>query len=178
MTVFIDDQFFDRDTCERVRAAMDAGRSDAAEVLTDGIIADAAVRRTASIEVDAETLMMVERALDTALPSLAAWAGVPLAQREGAGFLRYPPGGFYRSHCDRADIDDWPDAAHRRITIVVFLNDDFSGGVLRLMPDAEPPRDITPRGGRLVAFDAETLHEVLPVVGGTRDTVVDWFLDS
>jgi predicted 2-oxoglutarate/Fe(II)-dependent dioxygenase YbiX len=27
----------------------------------------------------------------------------------------------------------------------------------------------------LVAFPAETMHEVSPVVGGHRDTVVDWF---
>jgi predicted 2-oxoglutarate/Fe(II)-dependent dioxygenase YbiX len=27
----------------------------------------------------------------------------------------------------------------------------------------------------LVAFPADTLHEVTPVEGGHRDTVVDWF---
>jgi SM-20-related protein len=177
MTVFIDDQFLDRETCRRVRAAMDAGDAEDAEVLTDGIIVDGAVRRTSSIEVDEQTLSVVEQALDAARPRIAAFFGRALIKREGSGFLRYPRGGFYRPHRDRADIPEWPDAARRRVTLVAFLNDDFTGGALRLIPEVGSPRDITPRAGTLVAFDADTLHEVLPVAGGTRDTVVDWFWD-
>jgi predicted 2-oxoglutarate/Fe(II)-dependent dioxygenase YbiX len=46
---------------------------------------------------------------------------------------------------------------------------------LRLLPDNAPSIDIVPRRGLLVAFPADTVHEVLPVTGGHRDTVVDWF---
>ena len=55
---------------------------------------------------------------------------------------------------------------------MVFLNGDFRGGELALI-DARV--DIVPREGLLVAFDAGTLHEVLPVGDGTRDVIVDWF---
>ena len=34
---------------------------------------------------------------------------------------------------------------------------------------------ITPRAGLLVAFPATVLHEVAPVLSGTRDVIVDWF---
>jgi predicted 2-oxoglutarate/Fe(II)-dependent dioxygenase YbiX len=43
------------------------------------------------------------------------------------------------------------------------------------MPDGAEPIDIVPQRGLLVAFPAETVHEVLPVIDGHRDTVVDWF---
>ena len=178
MTPFIADLFFDLQACRDVRAAMDSGCSDDAEVLTDGVVVDNAVRRTSSIDVDAATLQYVEQRLDAARPRIAAFFGLSLPRREGAGFLRYPSGGFYRPHRDRADVDDWPDAGHRRVTVVLFLNDDFRGGALRLMPDGAPSRDILPRAGTLVAFDAATLHQVLPVFDGTRDAVVDWLLDS
>jgi predicted 2-oxoglutarate/Fe(II)-dependent dioxygenase YbiX len=39
-------------------------------------------------------------------------------------------------------------------------------------PDAV---DVVPRAGTLVAFPSDTPHEVLPVTGGVRDAIVDWF---
>lgn len=179
MTLFIRDHFFDLEACQRVRAAMDAGTADDAEVLASGVVVDVAVRRTASIDVDATTLQFVEQALDAARPRLATFFGRQLPRREGAGFLRYPPGGFYRPHRDRAHVAEWSDAALRCITMVLFLNHDFRGGELRLIPDAGgPPRDVAPRAGTLVAFDASILHAVLPVFDGTRDAIVDWLLES
>jgi predicted 2-oxoglutarate/Fe(II)-dependent dioxygenase YbiX len=62
--------------------------------------------------------------------------------------------------------------------MVLFLNDDFEGGELQLVPDDRPPVTITPRAGTLVAFDAGIPHQVLPVIGGMRDSVVDWLLDN
>jgi predicted 2-oxoglutarate/Fe(II)-dependent dioxygenase YbiX len=50
--------------------------------------------------------------------------------------------------------------------------------VLCLYPDSTGTTvDIAPEAGLLVAFPAEVLHEVLPVLGGTRDAAVDWFYD-
>jgi SM-20-related protein len=164
--------FFDGQTCRAVREAMDAGVTEAAEVLSTGIDERDDVRRAASIEVDARVLEEVERRLDGELDRVSAFFGMPLTGREGAGFLRYAPGGFYRPHRDRATVSSWPGAARRRVTAVVFLNaGGFSGGVLRV-----GDRTITPETGLLAAFRAETLHEVTTVSGGVRDSVVDWYL--
>lgn len=138
----------------------------------DSIALDLETRRAISIEVDAGTLDGVERRLDEHRETIAAFFDLPLTRREGAGFLRYGPGGFYRPHRDRADMTSWPGAAERRVALVLFLNDDFAGGTLRLL---DTSTDVVPRAGALVAFPAETLHEVLPVSTGTRDVVVDWF---
>ena len=151
---------------------MDAGTVDPAEVLIDGGAVDADVRRVSSIEVDAETLATVEATLDAARARIGQAFGVAISGREGAGLLRYAAGGFYLPHVDCADSEEWPDAARRRIAVVVFLNESFGGGALHIIGEERRIRGVT---GRLVAFDAALLHEVEPVTRGTRDVIVDWF---
>jgi len=157
---------------------MDVGAVEPAEVLKNGPALDREARRASMIEVDPATLAAVEARLDAARDGLSARCGVPLGGREGAGFTRYPQGGFYRPHRDRAHDADWPGAAERRLAVVVFLNADFQGGELVIYPESpgdDTPIRITPCAGTLVALDAELLHEVRPVAGGARDVIVDWF---
>ena len=181
-------EFFDAATCLEVRTAMNRGLVEAAEVLESGIVLDEEARRATSIDVDACTLAAVEQRLDAIRDELSARCGIPLHGREGAGFIRYSDGGFYRPHRDRGDDGEWPDAAERRIAVVVFLNSardgrqpgDFAGGELVIYPDAsgdrgDTPLRVLPLAGMLVAFDAARLHEVRPVVQGIRDVIVDWF---
>jgi predicted 2-oxoglutarate/Fe(II)-dependent dioxygenase YbiX len=173
--------FLDAATCRDVRIAMDRGGADPAEILDEGMALDEEARRASSIEVDPVTLALVEERFDAARSSLSARCGVPLAGREGAGFIRYSHGGFYGPHRDQGYDLQWPAAAQRQIAVVVFLNaGGFMGGELVIYP--EPPADglrdpleITPREGLLVAFDAAWLHEVRPVADGIRDVIVDWF---
>ena len=56
--------FLDQSFCARVRAAMDRGNSDAAEIIGTAITPDDAVRRTRSVEIDTPLLAAVERRLD------------------------------------------------------------------------------------------------------------------
>jgi predicted 2-oxoglutarate/Fe(II)-dependent dioxygenase YbiX len=164
---------------------MDRGAAEPAEILGQHVTFDDDVRRAMSVDVEAATLASVERHLDARRGAIASFFGITLGDREGAGFLRYARGAFYRAHRDRGDVASWPAAARRQISLIVFLNDgaggeragEFSGGELRLH-DIEPqPVDIVPRQGMLVAFPATALHEVLPVREGTRDVIVDWFYE-
>lgn len=169
--------------CDRVRTAMDRGVPETAEVLLDDTTVDDEVRRASSIEIDATIRETVEDVLDMACDEIAGFFAIPLLEREGVSFLRYDTGGFYKPHRDHAVVGSWPAAARRRIAAVVFLNnasgrpaqDEFSGGELRLLEGPAAPIVIVPRRGMLVAFPATTLHEVLPVRSGRRDTIVDWF---
>jgi predicted 2-oxoglutarate/Fe(II)-dependent dioxygenase YbiX len=169
--------------CLHCRAAMDAGEwTDAAILEGPAVLVDQA-RSAGDVEVAAEVLGLVEARLDRRLPDVARHFGVALTGREGSGFIRYPPGGFYRRHVDRADSPAWPEASRRRVAAVVFLNSSrlvepngtFEGGVLRLYPRGGDAIDIVPQRGLLVAFDATVPHEVMPVVSGVRDAVVDWY---
>lgn len=151
---------------------MDTGVADDAEVLEEAFARRDAIRHAASIEIDGRVVREVEARLDAARQAMAGFFNVVLTDREGAGFIRYPEGGCYAPHRDRADVASWPDAARRRIALVVFLND--AGGTLRVFLDSSPA-DINPREGLLVAFPADALHEVTVVRGGFRDVIVDWF---
>jgi predicted 2-oxoglutarate/Fe(II)-dependent dioxygenase YbiX len=153
---------------------MDAGQVEPAEILHDRIELQDEVRRAMYVEVAGVVLADVEARLDAARDAIGRFFGLALTAREGAGFVRYPDGGFYRAHRDRADVVSWPDASRRRIAVVVFLNDDFSGGILRLLE--HEALDLVPAAGALVAFPADRLHEVTPVRGRMRDAVVDWYV--
>jgi predicted 2-oxoglutarate/Fe(II)-dependent dioxygenase YbiX len=181
--------FLDRETCRRIRAAMDRGIAEPAEVLGSEVVIDDGVRRASDIEVDPSTLAVVELKLESARAAIGTYHGLPIAAREGASFLRYGPGGFYRRHCDQAVEAAWPDASKRQVSLVVFLNnsrsvpepDEFSGGELVMFPDGSQGSspgesiEIVPREGSLIVFRAATAHEVRPVSAGARDVIVDWF---
>lgn len=165
---------------------MDAGVPEPAEVLGNDIRLDAAVRAATHIDVDPSTLACIEQLLDARRPDVAVFFGLDPGDREGASLLRYTAGGRFKPHRDRGDVPSWPDAARRRISLVLFLTSStavdpqgtFSGGALRLIDDGGATvREIQPRAGTLVAFPATMLHEVTPVTSGVRDAVVDWFYD-
>ena len=164
---------------------MDTGAIEDADVLAGGILRQALVRNASLIDPTGAVIDVIEAKLESWRERVAASLGLALGAREGAGFIRYPVGGFYRPHCDRGDDPEWEGASRRAVALVVFLNTsrdgglegEFSGGVLRLfMPQQD--LDVSPEAGLLVAFPADVLHEVTVVRGGTRDTIVDWFYDA
>jgi predicted 2-oxoglutarate/Fe(II)-dependent dioxygenase YbiX len=179
--MYIDAGFLDDAACLRIRRAMDAGAAEAAEILREAFEQRPRVRRAHCVDVDARVIGEIERRLDVQREAIARFYELPLGEREGAGLMRYPRGGYYRPHRDRADVPAWPAAARRTIAVVVFLNSsrdrgtgDFSGGRLRLFLD-DHAIDVAPAAGTLIAFPADVLHEVTEVQDGTRDTIVDWF---
>jgi predicted 2-oxoglutarate/Fe(II)-dependent dioxygenase YbiX len=183
MLVFIAEHAMDDATCRRVQAAMDIGVPEPTEIIEGDMTVADDVRRASHIEVPPVIFELVDAHLDAQRDAAGAFFELPLEGREGVNLLRYDEGGFYKPHIDRAHLPAWPPAARRALTVVLFLESSrdadpaggFSGGVLRLFPDGREPIEIVPRRGMLVAFPADTIHEVSPVSGGHRDTVVDWF---
>jgi predicted 2-oxoglutarate/Fe(II)-dependent dioxygenase YbiX len=182
LSVYVEPAFLDSAACSRIRRAMDAGVPEDAEVLDATFERREEIRRARSVDPDALVIGEVETRLEARRETIARFFGVEISDREGAGFLRYPPGGFYALHRDRAVAASWPGAARRRIAVVVFLNSslerdasgEFRGGTLRLFLNEEA-LDVEPQQGLLVAFVADLLHEVTEVRDGTRDAIVDWF---
>ena len=175
MQVFTQPAFLSPGECRQIRAAMDRARPEPGEVLGDTVAPREEIRRVLSLDVDEDTIAFVERRLDAQREAVSACFALALDTREGSGFLRYLAGGFYAPHRDRGDVPAWPDAARRRVALVSFLNEGFTGGELRVWLDAPEPVTLVPREGLLVAFPAEALHEVTVVTAGIRDAVVDWF---
>ena len=170
-------------TCRRIQAAMDVGVREPTEIIEGDMTVAEDVRRASHIEVPPAIFELIDTHLDAQRDAAGAFFDLPLEGREGVNLLRYEAGGFYKPHVDRAYLAAWPPAARRALTVILFLESSrvadpaggFTGGVLRLFPDGGEPVEIVPRRGMLVAFPADTMHEVSPVIGGHRDTIVDWF---
>jgi predicted 2-oxoglutarate/Fe(II)-dependent dioxygenase YbiX len=182
MKVFRQTRFLTAEECLVVRRGMDRGQVEQAEILRGGVRQEPTVRVAALVDPDSGVIRFVESALDACRDRVSEALGLPLGDREGAGFIRYPAGGFYRPHRDRGDDPGWEAAARRSVALVLFLNTsrasglpgEFDGGLLRLL-FADADVDVVPEAGLLVAFPADVLHEVTAVCDGTRDAVADWF---
>jgi predicted 2-oxoglutarate/Fe(II)-dependent dioxygenase YbiX len=80
-------------------------------------------------------------------------------------------GGFYSKHVDAGyDVH-----MNRKLSFTLFLNDpsDYRGGEL-LLYNSEEPIKPEQKKGNIVFFPSYVLHEVTPVVSGTRNTLVGW----
>ena len=182
INLFKQNGLLDRHDCDAIRRAMDDGEAEDAEILEGGIQRERGVRRAALIEPPLDVVNMVEAVFERHRQGIGAALAMTLAEREGAGFVRYPTGGFYRPHRDCGDDPAWPPAARRAVAHLLVLNTsrdsglagEFDGGRLRLFIGGEVV-EVVPEAGTLVAFPADVLHEVTEVRGGRRDTVVDWF---
>lgn len=181
--IFLIERAMDDETCRRVQASMDAGVREPSEIIDGDMTLVEDVRHASHIEVPPAIFELIDVHLDAQREALGAFFDMRLDGREGVNLLRYEAGGFYKPHVDRAHLPAWPPAARRALTVVLFLESSreadpaggFTGGVLRLFPEIGEPVEIIPRRGTLVAFPADTVHEVLPVIDGHRDTIVDWF---
>lgn len=139
---------------------------------------DAGARRTTRLAPSAATREDVMRRLHASMPALASHFGIPLSQCEEPQFLRYREGDYFVAHQDgntallRADAENV-----RLVSVVVFVSnaDDFGGGTLLFHPSFRERLPVTPRAGTLVAFRAETTHEVTPVTHGERYTIVSFY---
>jgi PKHD-type hydroxylase len=78
--------------------------------------------------------------------------------------------GMYRWHQDFGGS-----GISRKLSMVVQLSDpsEYEGGELQLLTNKEPIT-IQKKRGLVVVFPAWTLHQVTPVVKGTRQTLVTW----
>ncbi|WP_435105130.1 2OG-Fe(II) oxygenase [Arhodomonas sp. AD133] len=180
----------------RLCCRMKRAGGDAARVNRGGTpVVDPAYRRTRVVSMDEHARRHALDVLEGMASELSRYAGEPLGPCQPPIFLAYSPGDYFRPHCDNADDPRQPlHVRSRRLTVVLFLNgprprgsgqcrgdEGFSGGELVLyctMP--EPSWEdfytvVHARPGTLVAFPADTFHEVTPLTAGRRYSIVTWF---
>ena len=88
-------------------------------------------------------------------------------------YLRYDTEGHYKPHLDTFMCIDEPEC--RKLTVLLFINDDFEGGRLFLQLGSEriyPPQ----AAGTVLVFPSFLLHGVEPVTAGVRRSVVTWLV--
>lgn len=94
---------------------------------------------------------------------------------EPTQFLGYPIGGHYIEHNDSENFENgqWVRIAPRDISILFYLNDDYTGGELEF---TRLGLTIKPKSGMMIAFPSykEFAHKVHPVTSGFRYSLVTW----
>lgn len=175
--LFLLRNFLDADSCASLRAELAAAPSTQAPVYIEGTEGSVheSVRKTTSLHPSDETIGRLRERLFRHKPALESHFGTSLTDCERPQFLRYQTGDFFVRHQDgNAHQTDFDHLRVRRISIVVFLNDAYSGGALTFY-DPTTTFALMGETGLMVAFRAETFHEVLPVTSGERFTVISWF---
>ena len=180
--------FLDQGAClrlrEELRQAVGApatllGRDPASAVAPQ-------IRRVTRAAIPTATARRLVRLLMERKPAIERHFGVVLDKCEEPQFLRYQPGDFFVPHQDGNTPLVHDDSRFRKISAVLFLNAQseetspgtYGGGSFVFhgsYPDLLLRVPIAPAPGTLVAFRAETTHEVTPVTHGERFSVVTWF---
>lgn len=116
----------------------------------------------------------VRRAFDETVPDTL---GRRIEWFENPQVLRYGPGGRYGPHADSEHFfpreGRWKKVIDRDVSILLYLNEDFTGGELEFRQFNYRYR---PRAGDLLFFPSHGhyAHQALPVNTGTRYVVVSW----
>jgi SM-20-related protein len=186
LDLFVERGFLDASTLAEVLAAVRAsqgrpatvyGRDDSSEV-------DARVRRTMRLSPPSDVEELVKRLLLSRMRAAEEHFGSGLKELEEPQFLRYEAGDYFVAHQDgntgmlrseREERKSPPSSfstANRkrpgRTPTAAARSSSTRGG-------ASEPFRLTAEAGTLVAFRAETTHEVEPVTHGERFTIASWY---
>ena len=88
-------------------------------------------------------------------------------------YLKYDINGHYHAHVDTFMSPNQSDC--RKLTVLLFLNDDFEGGKLFLQNGHEKIYP-TQNAGTCLVFPSFMLHGVEPVTKGIRRSIVTWLV--
>jgi len=118
-------------------------------------------------------------------PELESFFGLDLKFSKPIQALIYNKGHFFKPHKDDTKTEDG--STYRKLTTVFFLNNqgsdsegsNYQGGLLNLygLVDNFPNKGfpVPNKKGNMVAFKADTIHEVTNIIDGQRISLVVWF---
>jgi SM-20-related protein len=170
--------------CEALRGEMREASASAAALLGQAVRPQ--IRKVSRVAVPPATCERVTRLLMEQKGVLERHFGLTLGECEEPQFLRYATGDFFVPHQDGNTPLVFDQSRFRKISAVIFLSpqshdpvpETYGGGSLVLHgPYSGPPSrlPVAASPGMLVAFRAETTHEVTPVTHGERFTIVSWY---
>lgn len=183
--------FLDQAACDALRAELGAAGGAPAALLSEngpGPVRPQ-VRKVTRAAVPPAMCERVKRLLMERKDALQRHFGLALGECEEPQFLLYRTGDFFVPHQDGNTPLIYDKSRFRKISAVIFLSTPseepspgtYGGGSLVLHghfsgPALQVPIAASP--GLLVAFRAETTHEVTPITHGERCTIVTWFHEA
>jgi SM-20-related protein len=144
------------------------------------------VRRVTRVSLAKETSECVLRKMMDRKREVEEYFGESLAECEEPQFLRYQEGDFFIPHQDGNTPLIRDESRLRIVSVVIFLSapsserttGGYGGGSLLLhgtYPNYDQRVAVASDPGTLIAFRAQTTHEVTPVTFGERYTIVSWY---
>jgi SM-20-related protein len=179
-------QFLEPGVCRKIVAELSAAQSDAATVYgrtTSGAV-EQNIRKTLRIRPSVATVESLVRRLWALKDSIEEHFAVALSECEDPQFLRYREGDFFVAHQDGNTGMMQLDTERRLVSTVLFLSRESDspqagahcGGSLVFSDYRTGSRfHMIGEPGMLVAFRAETTHEITPVTHGERYSIVSWY---
>jgi SM-20-related protein len=170
--------------CQSLRVALGAAEAEAAALLGGDVRSQ--VRRASRLALPPAAVADLQDLFMRRKRDFERHFGVALSQCEAPQCLRYVTGDFFVAHQDGNTPLVHDESRFRKVSAILFLSrqsedpapDTYGGGSLVLHGPYSGPAirlPLAPPPGTLVAFRAETTHEVLPVTHGERFTIVTWF---
>jgi SM-20-related protein len=179
-------QFLEPGVCREIVAEMSAAQGDAATVYgrtTSGAV-EQNIRKTLRIRPSVATVESVVRRLWELKDQIEKHFAVALSECEDPQFLHYREGDFFVAHQDGNTGMTLLDTERRLVSTVLFLSRESDspqtgvhcGGslVFTNLRTFDKVR-VVGEPGMLVAFPAETTHEITPVTHGERYSIVSWY---
>jgi len=169
---------FSKETCERIIKSIES---------TKGVEGGVGSGENASINKEIRDTIRVPVPVDKGIGATLTGIGMNINNlyynfdikgSNQSEFLKYGIGGHYNTHIDtffdlKTNPQNLPNS--RKLTILLFLNDDFEGGKLFLKTEEEkfyPPQ----KAGTVVVFPSFFPHSVEPVTKGERVSLVNWLV--
>ena len=160
--VFLIPDFFTREECLQYLQQSEAAGYESATIQTrKGQVLDTNIRNNEQLILDDTGLArdIWLRLRDHIPPFLAGRQAIGISER--FRFYRYEPGQCFAPHTDGSFRRD--NGEESRLTLLIYLNDDFEGG-----ETAFDDHVVTPRRGLALAFRHELLHEGRVVTSGVK----------
>lgn len=111
--------------------------------------------------------------------------GLETSAMESIQIGQYPTGGHYNWHVDGLGIvpinapeNKLLNGKTRKISFVLWLNDDFEGGEFEFHSSHIKDNVLKPSIGTIVCFPSWVMHKVNPVTKGTRYSAVSWLVGN
>ena len=117
-----------------------------------------------------QTMNTVVTKYITSFPLLNNYPLFNIEGDNGYTLLKYDQGDFYKIHTDQ----DLTKSNPRIISCVACLNDNYNGGEFSFL---NKKKTFELKKGSVLMFPSNFMfsHEVLPIISGTRYSIVTWF---
>jgi PKHD-type hydroxylase len=138
---------------------------------------DKRISQTAFLSFNDETAWMFERFMGVVNDINGRFYGYALAGFNELQYGVYPGrGANYGWHMDccmgnRTELEMF----ERKLSVVMALTDprDYEGGAFQINTTGEPETIVMPKG-KIILFPSFLLHQVTPILQGTRRSLVTW----